>query len=199
MSAIVTGNTFDWLQSDGTDIDGNPEDTSDYFFLDAGAPDTWMEGWTSVAEVDILHQNAALVGRVGTDGQVRFSPHEVPVIYEADVEYFTGQLVFNAGSTSGGFFRANQDIPANSGGFDTSEWTEVSLAAGGAVQYIYFRVTFNEDGSVAEVLEASTRLNQEIDPGETAFTDLPTAMPHTHFAPYPKHCLLYTSPSPRDS
>ena len=128
LSAIVTGNTFDWLQSDGTDIDGNPEDTSDYFFLDAGAPDTWMEGWTSVAEVDILHQNAALVGRVGTDGQVRFTPHEVPVIYEANVEYFTGQLVFNAGSTSGGFYRANQDIPANSGGFDTSEWTEVSLA-----------------------------------------------------------------------
>ena len=35
---------------------------------------------------------------------------------------------------------------------------------------IFFRIVFNPDGSIQEVLEASTRLNQEIDPGATEFT-----------------------------
>ena len=66
---------------------------------------------------------------------------------------------------------------------DTRIGQTVSVGvADSIIQYIYFRVTFNSDGSIAEVLEASTRLNQEIDPGETTFTDLPANMPHTHFA-----------------
>ena len=46
---------------------------------------------------------------------------------------------------------------------------------------IFLRILFNPDGSIAEDLEASTRLNQEIDPGATEFSDLPADQPHTHY------------------
>ena len=69
----------------------------------------------------------------------------------------------------------------------------ITISAGaGEIQYIYFRLALSADGSIAEVLEPSTRLNQEIDPGETTFSDLPACQTHPT-------CLLYTSPSPRDS
>ena len=53
---------------------------------------------------------------------------------------------------------------------------------GPSTVYIFSRITFNEDGSVAEVLEASTRLNQEIDPGTSTFSNLPPDQLHTHFS-----------------
>ena len=47
---------------------------------------------------------------------------------------------------------------------------------------IFFRIVFNPDGSIQEILEASTRLNEEIDPGATEFTPLPANALHTHYA-----------------
>ena len=65
--------------------------------------------------------------------------------------------------------------PAGAAGMDGAE--------GASVVPIFFRATsFNQDESVAELEEPSTRLNEEIDPGATEFSPLPADMQHTHYA-----------------
>ena len=96
---VFTNNTVDWLQSDGTDIGGVPEDDNDYFYLAGGidTADDWLARFRTEAEQSILHQNFAYVGRVGPNGAATFNPRQVPVIWEANTVYHQGQLLWNNG------------------------------------------------------------------------------------------------------
>ena len=145
--SIFTGNRLLWLQSDGTDIGGVPEDSNDYFFLASEDHADWMSRFRTEAEVDIRHQNAAYVARVNPAGQTTFEPRQVPVIFEESGMYYAGQFVFNAGIAGGGLFAANQDVTP--GPFNTANWTPIPFTEVEWAGKLFDTNGFYEPGDVA--------------------------------------------------
>ena len=144
---LFTGNRLLWLQSDGTDIGGVPEDDNDYFFLASEDHADWMSRFRTEAEVDIRHQNAAYVARVNPAGQTTFEPRQVPVIFEENGAYYTDQFVFNAGIAGGGLFQARQDVTP--GPFNTAHWIPIPFTEVEWAGKLFDSAGFYEPGDVA--------------------------------------------------